>query len=155
MRSFDRHLVLNIGKERLKTKMTKLFSPFPARHLSNNFEPSPCYCKMGQRQRADLNGRIKWHHQVKYQRLNANTLVLYPPSCLCSNNYRASLTQHVGCDGEPLAGPRPRLTELWRDYLAPLGLQGLLNIKRSHTCTNFVSHVLFWPKRFLLQWEWF
>ena len=42
--------------ERKKTKMTKLdFHRFQVRHFSNNFEPSPCYCKMGQRQRADLS----------------------------------------------------------------------------------------------------
>ena len=49
--------------ERKKTKMTKLdFHRFQVRHFSNNFEPSPCYCKMGQRQRADLSvyGRIKF-----------------------------------------------------------------------------------------------
>ena len=39
-----------------KTKMTKLdFHRFQVRHFSNNFEQSPCYCKMGQRQRADLS----------------------------------------------------------------------------------------------------
>ena len=50
-------------KERKKTKMTKLdFHRFQVRHFSNNFEQSPCYCKMGQRQRADLSvfGRIKF-----------------------------------------------------------------------------------------------
>ena len=39
-----------------KTKMTKLdFHRFQVRHFSNNFEQSPGYCKMGQRQRADLS----------------------------------------------------------------------------------------------------
>ena len=36
---------------------------FQVRHFSNNyFEQSPCYCKMGQRQEADLCvfGRIKF-----------------------------------------------------------------------------------------------
>ena len=44
-------------KERKKkTKMTKLdFHRFLVRHFSNNFEQSPCYCKIGQRQRADLS----------------------------------------------------------------------------------------------------
>ena len=49
--------------ERKKTKMTKLdFHRFQVRRFSNNFEPDPCYCKMGQRQRADLSvyGRIKF-----------------------------------------------------------------------------------------------
>ena len=42
-------------KKKKKTKMTKLdFHRFQVRHFSNNFERSPCYCKMGQRQRADL-----------------------------------------------------------------------------------------------------
>ena len=46
-----------LKKERKKkTKMTKLdFHRFQVRHFSNNFEQSPCYCKMGQRQRADLS----------------------------------------------------------------------------------------------------
>ena len=46
-----------------KTKMTKLdFHRFQVRHFSNNLEQSPCYCKMGQRQRADLSvlGRTKF-----------------------------------------------------------------------------------------------
>ena len=46
-----------------KTKMTKLdFHRFQVRHFSNNFEQSPCSCKMGQRQIADLSvfGRIKF-----------------------------------------------------------------------------------------------
>ena len=46
-----------------KTKMTKLdFHRFQVRHFSNNLEQSPCYCKMGQRQIADLSvfGRIKF-----------------------------------------------------------------------------------------------
>ena len=42
-------------KKSLKTEMTKLdFHRFQVRHFCNNFERSPCYCKMGQRQRADL-----------------------------------------------------------------------------------------------------
>ena len=37
-----------LKKERKKTKMTKVdFHRFQVRHLSNNFEQSPCYCKMG------------------------------------------------------------------------------------------------------------
>ena len=50
-------------EERKKMKMTKLdFHRFQVRHFSNNFEQSPCYCKMGQRQRADLSvfGCIKF-----------------------------------------------------------------------------------------------
>ena len=46
-----------------KTKMTKLdFHRFQVRHFSNNFQLSPGYCKMGQRQRVDLSvfGRIKF-----------------------------------------------------------------------------------------------
>ena len=36
--------------------MTKLdFHRFQVRHFSNNLEQSPCYCKMGQRQIADLS----------------------------------------------------------------------------------------------------
>ena len=43
-------------KKKKKTKMTKHdFHRFQVRHFSNNFEQSPCYCKMGQRQRADLS----------------------------------------------------------------------------------------------------
>ena len=43
-------------RKKKKTKMTKLdFHRFQVRHFSNNFEQSPCYCKMGQRQRADLS----------------------------------------------------------------------------------------------------
>ena len=39
-----------------KTKMTKLnFHRFQVRHFSNNFEQFSCYCKMGQRQIADLS----------------------------------------------------------------------------------------------------
>ena len=53
-----------LKKERKKkTKMTKLdFHRFQVRHFSNNFEQSPCYCKMGQRPRADLSvfGRLKF-----------------------------------------------------------------------------------------------
>ena len=53
-----------LKKERKKkTKMTKLdFHRFQVRHFSNNLEQSPCYCKMGQRQIADLSvfGRIKF-----------------------------------------------------------------------------------------------
>ena len=46
-----------LKKERKKkTKMTKLdFHRFQVRHFSNNFEPSSCYCKIGQRQRAELS----------------------------------------------------------------------------------------------------
>ena len=56
-----------------------MFSPFPGSYFSNNLEQSPCYCKMGQRQIADLRhfGRYKIHHQAKYQRLNAYTLYVY------------------------------------------------------------------------------
>ena len=38
------------------------FHRFQVRHFRNNFEQSPCYCKMGQRQRADLSvfGRIQF-----------------------------------------------------------------------------------------------
>ena len=49
-------------RRKKKTKMTKLdFHRFQVRHFSNNLERSPCYCKMGQRQIADLSvfGRIK------------------------------------------------------------------------------------------------
>ena len=43
-------------ERKMKTKMTKHdFHRFQVRHFSNNFEQSPCYCKMGQRQRADLS----------------------------------------------------------------------------------------------------
>ena len=43
-------------RRKKKTKMTKHdFHRFQVRHFSNNFEQSPCYCKMGQRQRADLS----------------------------------------------------------------------------------------------------
>ena len=43
-----------------------------------------------------------------------------------------------------MAGPEvPRLGELWQENLAPLSLLGPLDIKSSHTCTRFVSHVLF------------
>ena len=43
-------------RKKKKTKMTKHdFHRFQVRHFSNNFEQSPCYCKMGQRQRADLS----------------------------------------------------------------------------------------------------
>ena len=42
-------------RRKKKTKMTKLdFHRFHVRHFSNNFEQYPCYCNMGQRQRADL-----------------------------------------------------------------------------------------------------
>ena len=63
------HALVALKKERKnerkkkKTKMTKLdFHCFQARHISNNFEQSPCYCKMGQHQIADLYvfGRIKF-----------------------------------------------------------------------------------------------
>ena len=50
-------------RRKKKTKMTKLdFHRFQVRHFSNSFERSPCYCKMGQRQRADLSvfERIKF-----------------------------------------------------------------------------------------------
>ena len=41
-------------KERKKTKMTKVdFHRFQVRY--SNFEQSPCYCTMGQRQIADLS----------------------------------------------------------------------------------------------------
>ena len=38
------------------------FHRFQVRHFSDHFEQSPCYCKMGQRQRADLSvfGRTKF-----------------------------------------------------------------------------------------------
>ena len=52
-----------LKKERKKPKMTKLdFHRFQVRYFSNNFEQSPCYCKIGQRQRADLSvfGSIKF-----------------------------------------------------------------------------------------------
>ena len=95
--------VLGEWKERKKTKMTKLdFHRFQVRHFSNNFEPSPCYCKMGQRQRADLSvyGRIKF-----ITRWNISVWMLihcmYPPSCLSvqpyiGSHYRASLIQLCG-----------------------------------------------------------
>ena len=70
------------------------FHRFQVRHFSNNFEQSPCYCKMG----ATPDSRFKclWTykipHQAKYQRLNANTLyvaaILFFRSTL---HYRASL----------------------------------------------------------------
>ena len=50
-------------RRKKKTKMTKLdFHRFLVCHFSNNFEHSPCYYKMGQRQIADLSvfGRIKF-----------------------------------------------------------------------------------------------
>ena len=37
------------NQNRKKTKMTIDFHRFQVRHFSNNFEQSPCYCKMGQR----------------------------------------------------------------------------------------------------------
>ena len=52
-----------VEERKKKTKMTKLdFHRFQVRHFSNNLEQSPCYCKMGQRQIADLSvfGRIKF-----------------------------------------------------------------------------------------------
>ena len=55
--------MLKKEERKKKTKMTKLdFHRFLVRHFSNNFEQSPCYCKMGQCQRADLSvfGRIKF-----------------------------------------------------------------------------------------------
>ena len=63
-------------RRKKKTKMTKLdFHRFQVRHFSNSFEQSPCYCKMGQRQRADPCLKTsKIQHEAKYQRLNANTL---------------------------------------------------------------------------------
>ena len=50
-------------RKKKKTKMTKVdFHRSQVRHFSNNFEQCPCYCKMGQRQIADLSvfGRIKY-----------------------------------------------------------------------------------------------
>ena len=50
-------------KKKKKTKMTKVdFHRFQVRHFSNIFEQSPCYCKMEQRQRADLTvfGRVQF-----------------------------------------------------------------------------------------------
>ena len=57
--------------------MTKLdFHRFQVRHFSNNFEQSPCYCKMGAtpESRSKCLKTSKIQHQAKYQRLNANTL---------------------------------------------------------------------------------
>ena len=55
-------------KERKKErkKKTKITEPnfhcFQVRHFIDHFEQSPCCCKMGQRQKADLSvfGRIKF-----------------------------------------------------------------------------------------------
>ena len=49
-------------EEELKKKTRLDFHRFQVRHFSSNFDQSPCYCKMGQRQRADLSvfGRIKF-----------------------------------------------------------------------------------------------
>ena len=52
-----------VEERKKKTKMTKVdFHSFQVRQFSNNFEQFICYCKMGQRQRADLSvfGRIKF-----------------------------------------------------------------------------------------------
>ena len=51
-----------LKKERRKKKTKLDFHRFQVRHFSKNFEQSPCYCKMGQRQRADLSvfGRTKF-----------------------------------------------------------------------------------------------
>ena len=57
--------------------MTKLdFHRFQVRHFSNNFERSPCYCKMGATLESRFRSLLTYtiHHQAKYQRLNANTL---------------------------------------------------------------------------------
>ena len=49
-------------KEEDEDDETRYFHRFQVRHFSNNLEQSPCYCKMGQRQIADLSvfGRIKF-----------------------------------------------------------------------------------------------
>ena len=47
--------VLGEWKNERKKTMKKLdFHRFQVRHFSNNYEQSACYCKMGQRQIADL-----------------------------------------------------------------------------------------------------
>ena len=55
------------GARRVEERKKKVeneddFHRFQVRHFSNNLEQSPCYCKMGQRQIADLSvfGRIKF-----------------------------------------------------------------------------------------------
>ena len=64
----------------MKTKMTKLdFHRFQVRHFS---EQSPCYCKTGQRQRADLSvfGRTKF---ITRRNISVWTLIhcMSQPNC--------------------------------------------------------------------------
>ena len=88
-----------VEERKKKTKMTKLdFHRFQVRHFSNNFEQSPCYCKMGAtpESRSKCLKTYKIQHQAKYQRLNANTLyvatILFSRSSLYTgSHYRASL----------------------------------------------------------------
>ena len=78
--------------------MTKLdFHRFQVRHFSDHFEQPPCYCKMGQGQRAHLSvfGRTKFITRQNIQGLNANTLyvaaILFSRSSYIGSHYRASL----------------------------------------------------------------
>ena len=60
--------------------MTKLdFHRFQVRHFSNNFEQSPCYCKMGQRQIADLSvyGRVATATVVVTQKIYLISLAVW------------------------------------------------------------------------------
>ena len=104
-----------VEERKKKTKMTKLdFHHFQVRHFSNNFEQSPCYCKMGQRQRTDLSvfGRIKIHHQAKHQRLNANTLYVAAILFFRSTLHREALPCLPNEEGATL----PNLYDMLLDF---------------------------------------
>ena len=50
-----------------------------------------------------------------------------------------------------MVGPEAPLSRAMAGNLAPLGLQGLLDIKSSHTCTRFVKEAAFFaPVRVIL-----
>ena len=66
-------------KKNQKRKMTKDdFHHFQVRHFNNVFEQSWCHCRVGATpaMRSNCLQTYRIHHQVKYQRLNANTCIV-------------------------------------------------------------------------------
>ena len=66
-------------RRRKKRKMTKLdFHHFQVRHFNNVFDQSWCHCIVGATPatRSNCLQTRRIYHQVKYQRLNANTCIV-------------------------------------------------------------------------------
>ena len=94
------HKKIKKKERKKKTKMTKHdFHLFQVRHFNDHFEQSPCCCKMGQHQKADISvfGGIKF---TTRRNITVWTLIhcMQLPFCFLGHpyigsHYRASLTR--------------------------------------------------------------